>query len=362
MRVLVIEDNLQDQFILQNHFDELDGFYDLEMNSNLLSGLKSYQDRKPDLVLLDLSLPDCEGLEGLKGILNFDSNSNVIVFSGNRDLEIAKKAIQIGARDYLLKGQLDSDRLRRAIHFNQERLQKEKLQKRRQRELEQFSKIAAHDLKSPLHNISQILEILKIQDQDDETDYLVLLGECIQKMDQKIDSLLSVLKFKSGVYGKSIERNDLLKIINDVIKSHKALIERQGVDVVLDIEEGLEVNYSEIHLSSVVQNLFSNAIKYGNNENPRIILKGWRLNRSVYFSCEDNGIGIDLNQNKNHLFKLFKRFHDNEQIEGTGIGLNTVQTIVEEYGGKIDVESELGRGTKFTVKFDEDGKVNSNNR
>ncbi len=92
MRVLVIEDNPQDQFILQNHFDDLDGNYDLEMNDSLLSGMKSYQERKPDLVFLDLSLPDCIGLEGLRGILNFDPNSNVIVFSGNRDLDIAKKS------------------------------------------------------------------------------------------------------------------------------------------------------------------------------------------------------------------------------------------------------------------------------
>ncbi len=194
MRVLVIEDNPQDQFILQNHFDELDGIYDLEMNDSLLSGIKSYQERKPDLVFLDLSLPDCIGLEGLRGILNFDPNSNVIVFSGNRDLEIAKEAIKIGARDYLLKSQLDSDRLRRTIHFTQERLQRERIQIRRQKELEQFSKIAAHDLKSPLQNISQILEILKIQDPNDETDYLELLGECIQKMEQKIDSLSSVFR------------------------------------------------------------------------------------------------------------------------------------------------------------------------
>ncbi len=263
-----------------------------------------------------------------------------------------KKAIQIGARDYLLKSQLDADRLRRTIHFTQERIQRERLQIRRQKELEQFSKIATHDLKSPLQNISQILEILKIQDPNDETDYLELLGECIQKMEQKIDSLSSVLKFKSEIDGKSKESNDVLNVVNDVINAHKSLIEAKRVEVLLDVEERLEVNYSEIHLSSVIQNLFSNAIKYGSNNNPRIILKGWRSNGSVYFSCEDNGIGIDLKNNRDHLFKLFKRFHTDEQIEGTGIGLNSVHSIVEEHGGKIDVESELGHGTKFIVKLD----------
>jgi light-regulated signal transduction histidine kinase (bacteriophytochrome) len=101
------------------------------------------------------------------------------------------------------------------------------------------------------------------------------------------------------------------------------------------------------HLQQVFQNLIANGIKYRSHQRkPAIHVTGERSGRDCTLSVRDNGIGIAVKY-KEEIFGLFKRLHTSEQYSGTGIGLAICQRIVEQYGGRIWVESELGEGSTF---------------
>jgi chemotaxis family two-component system sensor kinase Cph1 len=124
---------------------------------------------------------------------------------------------------------------------------------------------------------------------------------------------------------------------------------KKGIDETLAVVESQHlpsVAVLEIHLLQLFQNLIGNAIKYRADEPPRIAISAKKDQAGVLFSIKDNGIGIEP-QYKEHVFGLFKRLHTTEEYAGTGVGLAICQKIVERYGGRIWVESDLGRGSTF---------------
>ncbi len=107
-----------------------------------------------------------------------------------------------------------------------------------------------------------------------------------------------------------------------------------------------EVYMGEAHLQQVFQNLIGNALKYRDQEPPRIHVSASSRGADWCFSVQDNGIGIDP-QYKEKIFGVFKRLHHDRKYSGTGIGLAICQRVVERYGGRIWVESEPGKGATF---------------
>jgi light-regulated signal transduction histidine kinase (bacteriophytochrome) len=101
-----------------------------------------------------------------------------------------------------------------------------------------------------------------------------------------------------------------------------------------------------VHLEQLFQNLIGNAIKYRSEAPPQIEISARRSPQEWTFHVKDNGIGIDPQYAK-QVFGIFKRLHSSESYSGTGIGLAICQKIVERYGGRIWVESELGKGATF---------------
>jgi light-regulated signal transduction histidine kinase (bacteriophytochrome) len=101
-----------------------------------------------------------------------------------------------------------------------------------------------------------------------------------------------------------------------------------------------------VHLQQLLQNLLSNAIKYRSKSPPRVHIHAARQGSEWLFSVRDNGIGIDPKY-ASQIFGVFKRLHNSDQYPGTGIGLAICQKIVERYGGRIWVESQLGHGATF---------------
>jgi light-regulated signal transduction histidine kinase (bacteriophytochrome) len=102
-----------------------------------------------------------------------------------------------------------------------------------------------------------------------------------------------------------------------------------------------------VHLEQILQNLIGNAIKYRSDAPPRIEITARRSAQECTFRVQDNGIGIDP-QYARQVFGIFKRLHSSESYSGTGIGLAICQKIVERYGGRIWVQSELGKGATFS--------------
>jgi signal transduction histidine kinase len=218
------------------------------------------------------------------------------------------------------------------------------------KELEQFTYVATHDLKSPLANIQGYLDLLEIDLENpsaDVLDSLKWLKYSVEEAQQVIRELTNALKARNNKeeLRKAINLEDL---VESVLSGMRSRILAAKVIFICDFTEINDFMYYPVALRSILQNIISNAIQYsGTKEHPEIKVTTIIIQNEVHISVEDNGAGIDLTVNEGKVFGLFKRVQNDES--GSGIGMYIVNKFLENYGGKLTLESELGKGSTFTV-------------
>ena len=220
-------------------------------------------------------------------------------------------------------------------------------------ELKQMTLIASHDLRSPLTNMEGLLDLLQNGDSDPEFKSRLIDNaiSSVALMKKTLDSLTTIIKQKESFSKGAIKDRNIEPVFNNVILQLKYLIDQKQIAIKSDFSECPTFSMSDIHLNTVLQNIISNAVKYASDNPDRakfieVITKIDDGTRSIII--KDNGIGFDSNFQKEKLFKPFKRFH--HEKTGSGIGLYLTKLIVENYNGKIQLQSEVGKGT--TVKID----------
>ncbi len=216
--------------------------------------------------------------------------------------------------------------------------------------LEQFSYIVSHNLRAPVANILGLADIL--QDEESEEIKEKLYKELINnvgRLDMVIKDLNSILELKNELHRRK-ENVNLKRLIHNISSGIENLIKENEVEFHLDLEEINEFKTVKTYLYSILYNLISNSIKYSKPEtSPEISIKSGHLDNYVIIKIEDNGLGMDLSKRKDHIFGLYKRYHNH--VDGKGMGLFMVKTQVELLGGEIDVKSNPGIGTTFTIKL-----------
>jgi signal transduction histidine kinase/ligand-binding sensor domain-containing protein len=224
--------------------------------------------------------------------------------------------------------------------------------KRSNRDLEQFAYVASHDLKEPLRSVRGFIDLLDIRYKSklDEkgNNYINFIKEGVVRMSSLIQSLLSYSKV--GQVEIEFSEIDLNHIIDDKLEDLSQLIyERKAV---IEKEKFPQIVAEENQLGMVFYNLITNAIKFNKGEKPlvKISLENRSSNDVWQFAIEDNGIGIDKVY-QDQIFELFTRLHSKDEFDGTGIGLSLCKKIIERHGGKIWLDSELGKGAifRFTI-------------
>lgn len=222
----------------------------------------------------------------------------------------------------------------------------------RNKNLEQFSYIVSHNLRAPVANIIGLTDV--VVDSELEIDIknklTADLTASVKKLDNVIMDLNYILQVKH-TESKQKENVSLSAILNDIQLSVENLIRSNDVQIITDFSAIGELFTLKSYLYSIIYNLVSNSIKYRRADVPPVLHIASKLNGSkIVLTFEDNGLGIDLTRRKDEVFGLYKRFHTH--VSGKGMGLFMVRTQVESIGGTIAIESEVNKGTTFTIEFD----------
>lgn len=221
---------------------------------------------------------------------------------------------------------------------------------RSNRDLEQFAYIASHDLQEPLRAVAGCVQILqrRYSDQlDSKADELISHAvDGAKRMQQLIDGLLafSRISTKSEPFGPC----DINQILAHVQKNLAILIAETGASITFDVLPTLNGDRSQ--LIAVLQNLIGNSLKFRSESTPEIHLGAREEGSEYVLSLSDNGIGISQDHFE-RIFLIFQRLHTRREYPGTGLGLAVCKKIVERHGGRIWLESTVGKGTTFFLAF-----------
>ena len=213
-----------------------------------------------------------------------------------------------------------------------------------------FSYITSHNLRSHTSNIKSIVSFMEeAESEEEKTEMLEYLKTVSNSLDETIHNLNDVVSINNSVnlIYRPLFLIEFVSKATDLLKE-QIILKHAIIDNKLLIDA--TVNYNPAFLESIMLNFLSNALKYSHPERrPVITLDSYMENGQFVLTIADNGIGIDLEKNGDKLFGFYKTFNGNS--DARGLGLFICKNQVEYMGGKIEVESELGKGTTFKIFF-----------
>ncbi|MBD2164003.1 hybrid sensor histidine kinase/response regulator [Calothrix membranacea FACHB-236] len=378
VKILLIEDNLAEARLLQEFLKQVQSKeFSVVHVQRLQDGVKELSRNELfgayDVILLDLTLPDSEGLSSLPKLINCLPSIPIVVLTNTNDDTLAIEAVRQGAQDYLVKRQVNVDLLVRSIHYAIERKQvleslrttnqtlEHRVEERtaelvRAKELNQFKSefvsMLSHDIRNPLNTI--LLAAGLLQDNENQLtiekkrSHFQMIRSAIKNMAQLLDEVSLIGQADSGRLQCDLICLNLeafcLQIVDEIQLASGAKQIAVAFHSTGNIEDAL---WDESLLRHILGNLLTNAIKYsppGSTVNFELIGQ----QNAIAFRIQDQGIGIpELDQQR--LFQPFQRAGNVGSIPGTGLGLAIVKKCVDAHGGEIFVDSKVGIGTTFTV-------------
>jgi signal transduction histidine kinase len=221
-------------------------------------------------------------------------------------------------------------------------------------DLDNFIYTASHDLRAPITNIEGLVHAIHaalpadLECAQTIAPLLTMMQDSVERFKRTIDYLSDVIKLQKE-HEESPGLLELAAVVDDVRQDLRLLIQQTEAHLETDLASCAAVRFSAKNLRSIVYNLLSNALKYHSPDRPPHVQICCRQeDEFTVLTVQDNGLGIKQHQQE-ELFTMFRRFHDH--VDGNGIGLYMVKRMVENAGGRIEVASELGQGSTFTVYF-----------
>jgi signal transduction histidine kinase len=341
---------------------KLAGFEVLEA-ANGATALKLIRERSPELVLLDVKLPDINGRELCALIKSEPSTSQIVVLqtsASHIDMRHRVASLDAGADGYLIAPMEPEElvanvrallRMRRAEHERQKALEALREADRRK---DEFLAMLAHELRNPLAPIRNAVEILRIsEDRAVRERARELIGRQAQHMARLVDDLLEVSRItqRKVVLQRSVVK--LATILDSAVEVVRPALEAQDQTLVLSVPEAdLWLDVDAVRLSQVVGNLLHNAAKF-TPRGGRVSLEAVLGRNLLEISVADNGVGIspDVLPTVFELFSQGDRSLERSQ-GGLGIGLSLVKGLVEMHGGTVGAQSAgPGQGSVFTIRL-----------
>jgi two-component system sensor histidine kinase/response regulator len=352
-RLLFVEDDAVYFNLLKRLLQNADDTkFDIQWASTLQQAFSDLQEKEIDVVLLDLNLPDSEGMETFQRLYKHAGGIPIIVLSGSNDEKQAMETVRLGAQDFLIKGQIGVHSLVRCVRYTLARLEVAEYRERIQA-INDFTAALAHDLRGPIIGAERVLAAM-LSDQEstfsqDNLAMLKLLQSNNQFLRSKVDSLLQIYRLESDLKNLDLEPVDISTLIADCVSGFATSTSEGKPRIAFQIPSGLEVFGNRTALNQLCTNLLENAIKFSTPGDPIEVIC-IRNSDTIELIVKDVGQGIAPDDLK-FLFKKFWRGGRHSFVPGTGLGLYLCEKIVSAHHGSISCESRLGEGSSFTVNL-----------
>lgn len=364
---LLIDDDPDDRLLISRMLSEpgWPATINLAWAEDLASGLKLLAQGEFEIVLLDLMLPDSQGLETVKKVIPQAAGVPVVVLTGLNDEKMGYEAVMSGAQDYQVKGNIDGQAFKRVLCYAVERqrllgrlVKMEQLKaeiKERQRMdkmKDELMSIVSHEMRSPLTIIKAV--VCNFRDGlagrlDEQQKKLVWLeNRGVERLEKIIENILDLSRLESGkaeVHAQAINVN---AIVNEVASGYQLVARDHQIAIREETAPSLPRAYADPDLvTQVISNLLDNAIRF--TKSKILIRTQAGENGGIKISVIDDGPGIS----KDCVGDLFSKFVQvnrrlkGEGYKGTGLGLAICKEIIERQNGKIWVECPPGGGAQF---------------
>lgn len=301
------------------------------------------EDRHAIMESIDRALRECG--KSWAGQYRYRRSDNTYAYVNDRGIIIR----DVHGNPYRMIGAMQDITRQKTEEQEREKLIEELI--RNNQDLQQFSYITSHNLKSPLANLLAIHSILDISEIRNAETLTLLDGlrKSTYQLNETIADLINILVIK-----KNVNHDTTLLDLNEVWqKTEKVTMGITGsteTRVIIDFSRVSFMHFNQAYLESIFLNLVSNAIKYRSpHRKLRVEISSSEDKDFVILAFRDNGLGIDLARHGKKIFGLYQRFHNHP--DSRGLGLYMVSSQVKALGGKIEVESRLNEGTCFTVYF-----------
>ena len=215
-----------------------------------------------------------------------------------------------------------------------------------------FISNVTHELKTPLTSIRMYAESLlmgRVKTDDVRKEYLEVVLNESERLKRMINNILEFSKAEKGRTEYHFVKSNLTLIIRSAIQEMSYWFEKENFEIATDLEEEINLEVDPEKLKQVIENLLSNAIKYSTGVK-HVLIRLKKESDNALIEVEDRGMGIPADKIP-HIFEPFYRIEQKESISGTGLGLTVVKEIIDAHHGSIEVSSEPGKGSRFTIRL-----------
>lgn len=370
--LLLVEDNPGDADLVADLLADAIPPLDVIHVQRIHDALDRLRERPFDAILLDLSLPDATGLNGLRRIRAAAPNIPVVMLTGSADHALGASAVRDGAQDYLVKGEADGEALARAIRYAVERHRSAERDRALAEECarrlaaeegvrtrDEFLAIVSHELRTPITSLGLQAELLLKMGERSLGDVLVSNAQArfraihrqTVRLAHLVRALLDITHITAGRLALHPEPLDLAAVVREAMARWQEDLSRAHCALELRIGESIPGRWDRQRIEQIIDNLVANAMKFGAGKPVEVTLEA--DGASAHLVVSDHGIGITP-EDQRRIFERFERAVPAKHYGGFGLGLWTVRNIVEAHGGEISVSSEPGRGSRFEVTLPRD--------